>query len=1118
MAQVNPHKHVSEGTREQETLKFNESGQPVLSSELSTSDDTVLTALAQLGACQTGTERSIISLFDSNRQYIIAEATPAQPLCSALPSDQCPEQLWLCGTAIPRNHGVCEHTLLGEIPQHEAAEPERRNLADLPLVLSQDLTSDPRFSSKPYCQLGSPARFYAAVPIRTHQGINIGVYCVINSKPTKAWTDELTTRLREISRTIMGHLESKRLWDLHRRNERMNRGIGSFIEGKTTLSGWQSGPDAAANCSGTEQDYTSDRAAAPDYCPEPRLFEPAQHASPGHQAYTSSFDPSIWDGIYFSSVDISAMDISSKAANIIRESIEVEGCVFFDATMAPYRILPLSSNTAEASGSVSSTSSSDQDEPSWPCCQPLGFSMFHNSGINGATSCPPGATMLAKFLTTLLQRYPKGSIFNFTANGELQSSNFSEDNQRLSESKVHVEEILSPGHADGSAPHASWAKQPKKPWSRKHEGSALRSAFPGARSVAFVPLWDSRKERWYGGGFIYTKSPSRTFTIKGELSYFRAFGMLAMAEVLRLETSMAEKAKSDILGSLSHELRSPLHGIFLSAELLMDTDLTVFQGNAAHTIETCARTLLDTIEHLLDYSKISNFAGGVNNSRAGETRYITGPGIDWGPEGTKNLSCNIRLDSVAEEVVETPEQLDRKSVNREESLLDEEDVSVFLLADPRCDWMCYVQVGAVRQIMMNIFSNALEYTRQGTIRVSLTQDLASIKHHKKERVQEDNLAPGLGLGLSLVKKITTQLGGKVSIVSEIGTGTTVSVMLPLSQVPYSTNIASLLSDDDKVFEQRVRDLAGLRVRVMPSDPGNEAGPDIPRNELEDICSKWLQMEIVSGVHKNKMTPDLILWPFKAIPPSFNFEMLANTPNIVICSNSTEAYRKSQWFNSAGRSKIFEFVAQPIGPRKLAKTLLHAYERWMGLRISTSVTIPSLVVRRPDGPENFPSTSVPRVDESAVSGLPSTHKVDDTTNPSSPPILPAQLLIVDDSYINLKLLSAYLKKLGLKYTQAVNGKEAVEHFTDNPRAYSCILMDISMPVMDGFEATRLIRAHERREGLDPVSIIALSGHTSEDAQREAFGSGFDLFLSKPVRLKAIGGLLEHRGFLNRSSIE
>lgn len=108
----------------------------------------------------------------------------------------------------------------------------------------------------------------------------------------------------------------------------------------------------------------------------------------------------------------------------------------------------------------------------------------------------------------------------------------------------------------------------------------------------------------------------------------------------------------------------------------------------------------------------------------------------------------------------------------------------------------------------------------------------------------------------------------------------------------------------------------------------------------------------------------------------------------------------------------------------------------------------------------------------------------------------------------------MKKLNYKYNTASNGQEAVDTFIQSPAGrYSCVFMDISMPVMDGFEATRRIRAFEReRRAPKPTPIFALSGLASADAQKEAFASGIDLFLSKPVKLKELSSFLELRGLL------
>lgn len=138
--------------------------------------------------------------------------------------------------------------------------------------------------------------------------------------------------------------------------------------------------------------------------------------------------------------------------------------------------------------------------------------------------------------------------------------------------------------------------------------------------------------------------------------------------------------------------------------------------------------------------------------------------------------------------------------------------------------------------------------------------------------------------------------------------------------------------------------------------------------------------------------------------------------------------------------------------------------------------------------------------------------DNTPNSERPDPL-TKFLLVDDNHINLKVLSTYVKKLGIEYDTATNGEEALKLFCLDQSAYTCVLMDISMPVMDGFEATRCMRAHEHREHLDRVPIIALSGLAPEDAQREATGSGMDLLLTKPVQLKTLGSVLSSMGILD-----
>lgn len=138
----------------------------------------------------------------------------------------------------------------------------------------------------------------------------------------------------------------------------------------------------------------------------------------------------------------------------------------------------------------------------------------------------------------------------------------------------------------------------------------------------------------------------------------------------------------------------------------------------------------------------------------------------------------------------------------------------------------------------------------------------------------------------------------------------------------------------------------------------------------------------------------------------------------------------------------------------------------------------------------------------------------TPNPNKPI---RKVLLVDDNRINLHLLITYMKKAGHSFKTANNGLEALEiykadskpgnttHMSDPP--FDFVLMDVSMPIMDGLESTRRIRAHERDNRVRPATVIALTGLASSEAQQEAFGSGVNTFMTKPVKLRELSKVLE-----------
>lgn len=223
----------------------------------------------------------------------------------------------------------------------------------------------------------------------------------------------------------------------------------------------------------------------------------------------------------------------------------------------------------------------------------------------------------------------------------------------------------------------------------------------------------------------------------------------------------------------------------------------------------------------------------------------------------------------------------------------------------------------------------------------------------------------------------------------------------------------------------------------------------------------------------------------------------------------------------------------IGPRKLGTLLLLAFERWNESQPKSpsasstgDETIPSIMSALPEPSVSTPPTSSPMPDDTdRRAGFP--FALTPSEGPSSfsegraypfrPSISRAastfeerQHLVVDDNPINVKILSACMRKMGLTHATATNGLEAFDAYKAAPQLCRYIFMDVSMPIMDGFEATRLIRAYERQEKLQPAVIIALTGLASAESQREAQASGMDLFLSKPVKLQEIRSILQSHG--------
>ncbi|KAF4964255.1 hypothetical protein FSARC_7809 [Fusarium sarcochroum] len=1152
---------ITEYMRECETARYDEllrtTCRPIsqmTSADISISSDAILTSLAQLATCRTMTERSMISLFDETQQYVVAEATPTTSLIPSSQPDLSGDTFWLCGSHIPRKDGICDYTLRAAEQSCMSSSPEK-----LPVFVVEDLVTDPRFSSSPYCRPGSLARFYAAVPIRSPGGINIGSLCVFHSSPGIEWQEEYSDVLRGLSQTVMDHLEGNRIKNTLKRSKQISVGLQKFTDRRFLRPETNLNPFASimSRHSDTSSQKQTDSEIGPQSYNEvsPTRAAPLKIPAGQHQK-------------------IGPLNPFFEAAGIIRDSLHVDGCAFFSGDSHHFHVEPTPESRHHSEASLDRScfspsvtgSKGNEDGPTAQSrlpCQMLGSS-FAQAGDSIPNSTRTAAGLSQLFLSHMLEKYPEGCIFNLKPH---QASNVDNINtfsleeqgvsipQRLGDISLNEDlSLLSVGSDDSNEAAGSIQEQKE-----------LLQVFPDALSAAFVPIWDPQKGTWSIGGFMCSKTPRYEFDMDSELPFLRALGILAASEAYRLETSTTDKSKTDVLGSISHELRSPLHGITLGLELLNDAGLGSAQQNIAHMIETCCRTLLDTTEHLLDYSKVNQPTETDQHldKVLQQSKHETGPSIRPGA-----LPRAVRLDQIVEDVIEsvyaghsyqhisianlfTPSrnrkhsgveairQLDSMQAAEEandtseigvQKQLQERNVSVFLHYDPTCSWNFRTLPGAIRRIIMNLFGNSLKYTSHGVITVSISQSQPEYPQSNEREVilvvedtgrgiseeflrkhifepfsQEDQLSTGTGLGLSFVQRITSQLGGSISITSQVDIGTKVVVSIPMT-LETTTMVNGPLTSERAVTQSTCH---GLRARVISSIEGSGATSSqsvLTKNPLmEKLCCDHLGMTLIRESEVEQLTPDVIILTNNGM--SSSSESAASwqeMPVLVVCDNVLLVQKYESAYKSDGGSRIREFISQPLSPKKLERAMSRLMDLWAESRASP----PTLMPMPLPSPSNTTSSSAPPTPcPSGVKsplGGPLTLAEDYFQNP--------QFLLVEDNPINLKMLTCFMKKLKQPYRTATNGQDAVLSYKESPGHFRYILMDISMPVMDGLEATRQIRAFERYNNIPPSLVLAITGLGSESTRYEATRSGVDVFITKPVKFKELEATLKSRGLV------
>ena len=478
--------------------------------------------------------------------------------------------------------------------------------------------------------------FYAGVALKSLRGIVVGYYGVFDNHPRSSLDAAQLQFLKDMANTVIANLANAKVREEYRQGERMIRGIASFVEGRGSLRNWRAVTgrserayepsraklggegqlDQRQQALQTEEDsvYVSSTPLPEelDFQQEHQIQRPATLFRSSTQTPTNQRRDSFastaqrrssLDSHHVSTTGSESIATTfSRATNILRECLEVEGAIFYESNSADHSSSVQSPNhKSESSVANSDTHSSGLETEHSPTaarkdkvCPVISFSDSQQSSVNDDKSTETFMNFSERFLKSMLHRYPHGNIFHFDDRGNLSSGSSDGGTQGYS-TDASSQQLETEEKIIVVEPKSS---RKKKQRLRPQDGKVLLQIFPGARSIGFMPLWDSHKEKWYAGGFVWTRQANRSFTRHGHLSFLEAISSIVMADFARLNAIASERAKTDLLGSVSHELRSPLHGILGCVELLEDTPKTSFQSEMLQSIEGCGRTLLETIEQV----------------------------------------------------------------------------------------------------------------------------------------------------------------------------------------------------------------------------------------------------------------------------------------------------------------------------------------------------------------------------------------------------------------------------------------------------------------------------------------------------------------------------------------